>query len=407
MNKLNTNSKKRDIHIQMKSFSCNVISSLLSIVSSFSLKTTFIFILMFFALFYSQTQQSEILTLRNIPWELTVLAALFLSLSLVTLGYILSKVFNLKELNAWATNELYQIVMMSFIVFLIFGILRIENVVFSAYFNSYDFSAGQNPAITNARNYLFSVRSYLSFVMGGLLTERAFLASSNKFIENLVSPLEPITGIDPGDVADALIAPFPPLIDSALFPFAFIYGVNSMQIYFLDFIERVAFNFLLPVGLFFRIFSFTRRFGNILIVLAIAFYIVFPLTYLLNQRMVDEVLNFGQQSKIYSWNDILHARIGYFYVNDKCDFGTILTGNSNIYGCIQDTLGPNPSISNLLAPIRPVLKFVFSIFSEAAFAFILFTLIPIIDFTITIVIARELGALFGSDVSVTDIIKYL
>lgn len=369
------------------------------------IRFSYIFMLILLvSLSFAQFAPSTVPTLRNVPWELTVLAAIFLSLSIIVLAYLISKVFGIKELSAWANSELYQMLMLSFLAFILFGTIRIENIIFEAYGFSPSIR-GENLAIDNAKSYLFSLRSYLTYTLGGLIVEKNLVSLTKSSITALFSPISAF-GFDNKEIASSLIKPFSSILETAITPFTVVYGVNSMQIYFLDFIERFAFNFLLPLGIFFRVFSFTRKFGNALIVLAIAFYIILPLSYLLNQSIVDKVLNFNNQGSSFSWKDIISARIGNVPLQ-KCDFYSIMKGDSSFSDCLKEAVSEKVTLSNIISPVMYVLRFVFAIFTEAAFAFTLFTLLPILNFTITIVIARELSSLLGSDISFDKLLQYL
>ncbi|MCX8202317.1 MAG: hypothetical protein N3G74_00710 [Candidatus Micrarchaeota archaeon] len=357
----------------------------------------------------------DTITLRNVPWMLTVIAALLVVLSLIVIGYLFSKFFNIKELASWANNELYQIIMMSLIVFFIFGLLRLESFIFEAY-GFTPSMRGENPSIDNAKLYLNSVRSYLTFVLGGLLIEKNALSLSNSLLEQAIDSGSKgilkalqnnkyfsgfkIFKIDNKAIAKSFTNVFSSVLEKALAPFTFVYAFNSMQLYFLEFIERYAFHFFLPFGLFFRVFSFSRKFGNILIALSIGFYIVFPLTYLISQSIVDSVLNFGKVGNQYSWKDILGARMG--QTNNAV---SDLSGSSWVDRLKEEL---TREIANPIANgISFAIKLVFALFSEAAFAFVLFTLVPIIGFTITVSVVRDLGSLLGSDIAVNDLLKML
>lgn len=375
-----------------------------------------LFLMLFSSTVFMQSNpiNSEVLTLRTTPWALNVLAAIFIVLSLVALGYMISKVFGIKELSTWSLNEFYQIVMLSFLIFLIFGMLKIENIVFDAY--GMQITGSENPAIDNAVTYLVSVRSYLIFIISGLLTEKTVLSVSNSLVETGLNTVSGkftsilkaseifsklmIFKIDLKDTAKAIVKTFSSIIDLSIGPFSFVYGVNSMQIYFLRFINNLAFNFFLPFGLFFRVFSFTKKFGNTLIALAIAFYLVFPLTYLISQSIVDHVLNFGQTGTPYSWRNILSARLGVQNQNELTSFL-----DSGVSGVINKAYQAGTNFSSYV--ISFIFKFVFVLFNEVAFAFVLFTLIPIINFTITISIAKQIGEFLGSDISLTEVLKML
>ena len=62
-------------------------------------------------------------------------------------------------------------------------------------------------------------------------------------------------------------------------------GSVVAQLYALSFIQIFAFQFLLPIGLILRLIPFAREAGAALMAMAFALYIVFPLTYVMVDKM--------------------------------------------------------------------------------------------------------------------------
>jgi len=386
-----------DSHVYKKEYMSDKISIIAKNYRQMLVFSIFIFALVQFV--YAQAQQQSYVTLRTVPWELTVFVAILIQLLIVGLAYMFSSLFGIKELNAWSKNEVYQVIMMAFVVFLFFGIIKIENIVFEAY--GFDFTLDyQNPAIKNSQAYLSSVRQYslsivtstqttiylLSLGSYGLQKTDIFSAASNSLIRF----------INLGNILDSIIGDIVSLLTIINFSATSVLGLTTLQIYFLDVVDRVAFTLLLPFGLFLRMFSFTRSSGNFLIVLAIAFYIVFPLTFLMNQTIVDTLL-----SKERGWEDILSVR-----QDLNSGFKDFLLFSEKLK---NDDIFFSEFISSFFAGFKFIDKYFnpFNILDEAAFAFLLFTIIPILDFTITIVVAKELGNLFGSEITFVDIMKQL
>jgi hypothetical protein len=356
-------------------------------IFSRSIIFAFLFLVFIQSFVYAQIQP---VTLRTVPWELTVLAALLVQLLIIVFAYMISYAFNVKELAGWSKGEIYQVAMMAFIVFLFFALIKVENIVFEAY----GFSPSQsdsNPAIENARLYLDSVRTYSLSIVTSVQTSIFVLNFIQAQGENIKIPY-----FEFKDTVKEAVKSISGLLNIINISATSVLGLTTLQSYFLDIIARLAFTVILPFGLLFRMFSFTRSVGNFLIVVAISFYIVYPLTFLMNQTIVDTLLN-----KQGGWQDILGER-----KLQNSNFVQFLSGVNSITE--KDTV-VSDLISAGTAVLNKINKYInpFNILDEAAFGFILFTLIPILNFTITIIVAKELGSLFGSDVSFTDILKQL
>lgn len=366
------------------------------------------------ALLFSMTIVSaQMSTTSNPPsfrvqtWELTTILAILASFSVIAIAYMISKGLGIPALNGWARNEAYQLIAMAIVVCLLFSALQIENYIFESFGYS-PTPAVPNPAISSAQTYLSSVRTYV----GSVLISTYFL---NGIIQMLNFKLElPETmfynAVDFGKGMTAFTGAMSGIIKLSSGVFGTVLGLTTAQTIFLDFINRIAFTILLPIGLFLRVFSFSRGIGTFFIALAIAFYVVYPLTFLMNEKIVDQIL--GYQG---AWQNILKARSlqstenGWIYqmadsqIQPSNPFGA--SGFVDYYTRLFTSIvyyaasTANYTINTTFNP--------FTLLNEGAFAFVLFTVIPILDFVITLGISREIGSLLGADVSFGDLLKTL
>ncbi|MEM3841141.1 MAG: hypothetical protein QXN59_00380 [Candidatus Micrarchaeaceae archaeon] len=152
------------------------------------------------------------------------------------------------------------------------------------------------------------------------------------------------------------------------------------------FASTVAIPVLLPIGLILRTVYFTKRLGGMLVALAIGFYAVFPLTYLLGAELISS----------YSINPIQLSDSVSSYS------GSILTGMQN---SVQPVIGSaNFSIldglySAVKSAIAPIESLVESLISAVAVLITEVFFIPLLSLMITITSTRELARLLGSEIS--------
>jgi hypothetical protein len=124
----------------------------------------------------------------------------------------------------------------------------------------------------------------------------------------------------------------------------------------------------------------------------------------LNQRIVDHLL--GSEG---AWKDIVKARTLQSPVaGEILSWGDLATNSIetsrigkyvDLYTGMARTALSGAAYVSMAVP--------FTLLEEGAYAFVLFTVIPILDFVITLGISRELGSLLGGDVSFGKLLTML
>jgi hypothetical protein len=152
----------------------------------------------------------------------------------------------------------------------------------------------------------------------------------------------------------------------------------------LRFIDLTALPVLLPIGMVLRSFYFTRRLGGTILAVTIAFFAVLPLTYLLNAQLVAEYASNSNQS------------INGLVLNSTSVKSNLINDiqNSGINALSVSSI--SSSIESLLASAYGVLN---KIFDYVALVIVEAFFLPIFSIMLTIVSARELARIFGSEVS--------
>ena len=345
------------------------------------------------------------LDFRTPPWELITVLAVVASFSVIAVAYLISKAFGISELSGWVRDEAYQLIAMTILVFFVFSVIQVEKGIFES-FGYVPTAQNSNPAITSASDYLYSVRTYVGTTLSSVYVLNSVVqAGVYKYkmpISKYINPIDISKGYK--EFAKA----FSDLLMTVNNAFGAVLGLTTAQIMFLDLINRTAFTILLPLGVFLRVFTFSRGVGTFFIAIAIAFYVVYPLTFALNQKIVDHLLGYEN-----AWKDIVKARTYQIPVfgqlveladsklqpKEGADSSSIFNFYSNMFGGMVHSVSSGAAYINMALP--------FTLLREGAFAFVLFTVIPIIDFVITLGVARELGSLLGGDVSFGDLLKSL
>jgi len=317
-------------------------------------------------------------TLRTLPWELMVAAAVMVTYSIVAIAFLLGEGFAVPEVKAWAVNEVYQVTAVLIIILIVFVTVRAENGVFSAlgYAPS---PVNPNPAISAANEFLDVSRSYLTSIA-------ASAYSSNAILVALLRDRAIKTDfIDVSDVIEHLYDTFSDVMGMAVGGIQTSIGVITAQRWFLDLIARTAFTIFLPLGILLRTFSFTRGLGAFFIAIAISFYLVYPLTFILDQKIMDALLCKSDNPASCApdaWSHLSELRIS--------SLPSEAAYRNSIGAAVIGALG---SLKVLL--------------TETAFAFVTFTMLAILNFVITAGVTRSISNLMGYDVRIGDIIKVL
>ena len=175
--------------------------------------------------------------------------------------------------------------------------------------------------------------------------------------------------------------------------------MSTVQQLFLKFIDSVAIPVLLPVGLILRSFFVTRRLGGALMAIAIGLAVVFPLTFVLDGKMLTEDFNAksptsGQDGSINS----TYAKV-IEDVKVVMNFENLFIGPPNL-------MIPNiPEIIKkvaALADLYDTFGLNFEALTQVVWAYVatmivMIVILPFFNVMVTLVSIRELASLLGSE----------
>lgn len=372
--------------------------------SRLSLIIPLLIILVLASLTYAQTN----IVPQGSQWIILAGIAITTAYLVVAAVYMFAKAFNSAEFVSWSHKELFQVTATLVIVFIIIFTSAVENYVvetyiqpttgLSVYAASEGFlpPAGQSPTIAAAIQYLTMVRNYVSYRLGTALITYTSLQAAMTSLMTTQDFFGGVVSINFEEVRNTIGKPLSSMYSNILNALMGSLGVTSAQIWFLEMINNIAFPLILPIGIVLRTTPFMRNTGSALMAIAVGFYLIYPLTFLLNYQIVT-VLKEGQD-----WvnEPVLPPGLA-AGAGETILFGAgYLLSFANL--SIMGRLGV--AITNICAAI-PLISYMEEV---AAFAIVVFAiLLPILDIIITFGITRELAKLLGSDVSLDSIMQII
>ncbi len=168
----------------------------------------------------------------------------------------------------------------------------------------------------------------------------------------------------------------------------------------LKFIAATAISMVLPIGLVLRSFFFTRRLGGTLIAIAIGFFAVYPLTYVLAAQLLNSYSTGGQFAQ--EVNNATNAVGGSVATAKGIEGATYSDAKGVITSPATYLLGFNPigdaagmilGLGNGFSSLMSALGSVVSDLIIQVF------ILPIFSLILTIISVRELANIMGSEVS--------
>ncbi len=223
-------------------------------------------------------------------WVPITLVALLIGYFLAALAYMASQLIGSPDLHAWAKNELYETSVSALFVGLAVSAIGFLSLL-SLQLIGVDYQVAAN-------NYIYLLSADLMHVYA-LITKGIFTMGLLSYLTFSFStpnaPLPVMIGVT------GSITPFGGMnllsnnliMVSNVLSFAIISVVGQKVV--LDFIMQVGFRFLLPVAIFLRCFTLTRKLGATLMAVAIGVYIVYPMTLVMNAQIYASVPKIPQE----------------------------------------------------------------------------------------------------------------
>ncbi|MCP4646340.1 MAG: hypothetical protein GY852_01225 [bacterium] len=217
-------------------------------------------------------------------WQAMAVLAAFAALTVLIILYIISYAVDSREMRMMARGEMFQVfITMMFIVLF---------VSFDGYSNAL-VSGGISEAFgetsENHIDYALAlVEESADYQWGVLktLTEDLTIPLGSMASTSATCGILGASFSYPGCIG--IQVPFSSLMFATNVMVSAMLANNS-QIILLKLAENFFFPILLPLGLFFRCFQFTRGAGGLLIAIAVAFYFIFPISIVLTTAMANKV----------------------------------------------------------------------------------------------------------------------
>ncbi len=318
----------------------------------------------------------------------TALLALTVSLDVVAIGYVLSKIFPQTGIGDWLAKEYWEIFKSAMLIVSIFAVITIVTnvallLVPSTGTCSSPISIPANYLLTNAAcGYLTSVSGQLSDTFNYLLGLSSSFGALDSLQISAYAPIPvPFVGFESGftlmpyqnsllegSAGGQLQAILSDSITLIAFPVALLIQI---QLNMLPFLFVLGLTILIPIGLVMRAFPFIRGIGGALMAVGLAISVIYPSLLILLNYPVTQMLQVGVfQSQASSCN------------------------SSIICGILQSVLATFSSGGEALLSfdtIFPALNGILAYNSYVVLQFILFILDLGIGFSITSNVAHMLG----------------
>jgi hypothetical protein len=256
----------------------------------------------FLALAASQAHAQAYPPNVNIPVQAVgiSLLALTVSLDVVAIGYIVSKIFPTTGVGNWLRDEYWEIAKSAMLIASIYAVIAFMTNISLLFLPSG--AAGGCPGVPSTSSYMLvnGACSYISSVEGQLSNRFTFLLGLSTNLgafESLIvqayipipippPPLPPIVafkfGFDITPYANSMLegntgGQFQSVLNDVIaylaFPVALLLGVQD---YLLPFLFLIGLTVIIPLGLVFRAMPFTRSIGGTLIGIGIGIAIIYP-----------------------------------------------------------------------------------------------------------------------------------
>jgi hypothetical protein len=281
-----------------------------------SATTVLLLLLAMSALSFAQSAGAQSFLSAFPPWAPLVSLAIIIGYGIAGLAYMLSTVFRTPELSVWAKTEIAEVTASAFLVLILLIALSSSDAVFAAATGTTPMQASLD--FTNdASNKLFGVfvdNIWLSSAVGSLTgTPPQYAGAGSKALKDIEGKIDQKSGGDKSTKSGGALR----MMIFALYAFNVNYqsfwGSNVFLAHFgtvqslsltaafiavasnlaLDFIHSVAIPLMLPLGLFFSIFSVTRKMGRTLMAFGVGLYLFLPASVLIAKTMYDSAYKAG------------------------------------------------------------------------------------------------------------------
>ncbi len=346
-------------------------------------------------------------------WGWAYLSGLALAASMTVLAfvYIWASLFRNAALTAYVKSELYEVFVTAVLIPLIFlsvgamGNLRMGTFVPTNLIP--DGSTASTSIYDATMNYFIQVDNDMS----GWLQMNYVL---NIYVDQMASVTPYSRPLGVGLVASplaGLASPIKQLLYNMSVALALAFIINHAQLVVYLFSIEAFFSFYLPLGIFFRSFTPTRRLGGTLIGVAIAFLFVFPALSAITYTMFYGKCDPGGSGcgPLITYRSMLTQFVG------DTSQGSFLDRLSNFYsnnftgGVVNMVTGVFSGIGSLFSNlIGSIFLMIMMIpISVVSYAFAIGFVVPAFNLIIFTQAARGLSKTFGDEVDISSLTRMI
>jgi hypothetical protein len=259
-------------------------------------------------------------------WESLCLLTMSIVLTFLSLVYALNVVFKKPEWYIWVKDEFYQAIISFAILIAVFGVTQVLCDVSSSL--SYSIGAGGDP---------FSIAN---LYLNDLIWQKTLNLANNIFMLGIYARVSAAYALDLSVVRWFPSAGLNAIAQNLDFLYAIVIGISGSLLFQsigLQLIRSFAFRIILPFGIFFRIFPFTRKAGATFIAVALGLYIVYPLCFVMDKLIMDTIIT--------KYPDLITTfAIDYAWFVGTTLATMLIQYNFTVYGPARSAMGATASL---------------------------------------------------------------
>lgn len=346
-----------------------------------------------------------------ITWSELAIIGIVMSYLLTVLVYMLSYFINSEVLRSWSKLEI-QNVFLTLILFASLSTLASYSFVVdyvnsgSQYIsNTYNMMVGCQSTFISESN-LISVLASISVNINPTIFNMQGTPAENRQPQQNLNSAEEHTdqGNSPGAPSFGLgisFAPFlQPLLNSVVNIQSYMFiplGMIKLHQLIISFMVENGAKVLLPFGIFFRSFKFSRHAGNLLLALFMALYFILPAMYLFNKELLVYSMGLDETSTTCGTSNLFDD-LAASIANKFADYGKILN---------PITGGEGKDISELVMDAANNLSYD----SDSGLAVVFLRMgiegmiLPMFSIITSLGIAREFSHILGSEIDFSQLVR--
>jgi hypothetical protein len=355
-------------------------------------------------------------------WPFAALAAMALGVSVVILGfiYVWGSLFRNAQLHAYVKSELYELAITAIMIPMIYGAVASMGTLTVGSFMPHELIPTAGGGVSTSQNTLIydAAAQYYMRVendMSGWLEMNYII---NMYVDQVASVTPYARPLGVGLVASpmaGLASPLKQLLYQMSVALALAFVINHAQLVVYIFSLQAFLKYYLPIGIFLRAFTPTRRLGGTILGVAIAFLFVFPAVSTITYMMFYSPLG----GPLVTFRGMLTA-----YMSDGCDpeaqpgqacftghFRRFYDSNfTGIGGSLIDLIGG--VIGGLGSLLQKIIGNMFLMLmllpiSVISWAFAIGFIVPAFNVIIFTQAAKSLSKSFGDEVDISSLTRMI